>query len=99
MWVQWVLHNWSDEDCMKILKICRKAIPKKGGTVIIVDVVLEKESNDLFDETRMAFDLLMMAYTTSGKERTEFEWKKLLEEAGFGRYKIFKNIPAVPSII
>ena len=83
---------------MKILKNSRKAIPKKGGKVIIVDVVLEKESNDLFDETRMAFDLLMMAYTTGGKERAELEWKKLLEKAGFVRYKIFK-IPTIPSII
>ncbi|XP_059452685.1 desmethylxanthohumol 6'-O-methyltransferase-like [Corylus avellana] len=90
-----VLHNWSDEDCMKILKNCRKAIPKNGGNVIIVHVVLEKESKDLFDETRMAFDLLMMAYTTGGKERTEL---KLLEEAGFGRYKIFK-IATIPSIV
>jgi hypothetical protein len=98
MLVQWVLHDWSDEHCIKILKNCRKAIQQKSGKVIIVDIVLEKDSNDLFDETRMAFDLLMMAHTTGGKERTELEWKKLLEEAGFGRYKIIK-IPTIPSII
>ncbi|KAE8075893.1 hypothetical protein FH972_014576 [Carpinus fangiana] len=46
----------------------------------------------------MAFDLLMTTYTTGGKERTELEWKKLLEKSGFGRYKIIK-IPALQSII
>jgi hypothetical protein len=61
--VQWVLHDWSDENCIKILKNCRKAIQQKSGKVIIVDIVLEKDRNDLFDETRMAFDLLM-AHTT-----------------------------------
>jgi hypothetical protein len=96
--VQWVLHDWSDESCIKILKNCRKAIQQKSGKVIIVDIVLEKDRNDLFDETRMAFDLLMMAHNTGGKERTELEWKKLLEESGFGRYKIIK-IPALQSII
>jgi hypothetical protein len=96
--VQWVLHDWSDENCIKILKNCRKAIQQKIGKVIIVEVVLEKDSNDLFDETRMAFDLLMVAHSNGGKERTELEWKKLLEEAGFGRYKIIK-IPTIPSII
>jgi hypothetical protein len=96
--MQWVLHDWSDEHCMKILKNCRKAIPEKSGKLIIVDIVLEKDGNDLFDETRMAFDLLMMAHTTGGKERTELEWQKLLVEAGFGRYKIIK-IPTIPSII
>jgi hypothetical protein len=96
--LQWVLHDWSDENCIKILKNCRKAIQQKIGKVIIVEVVLEKDGNDLFDETRMALDLLMMAHSTGGKERTELEWKKLLEEAGFGRYKIIK-IPTIPSII
>ena len=79
MSVQWVLHDWSDESCIKILKNCRKAIQHKSGKVIIVEIVLEKDRNDLFDETRIANDLVMMAQTTGGKERTEFKWKKLLE--------------------
>ena len=96
--LQWVLHVWSDEHCIKILKNCRKAISEKIGKVIIVDIILEKDNNDLFDETRIVFDLNMMAHTCGGKERTELEWKKLLEEGGFPRYKIIK-IPTVPSII
>ena len=96
--LQWVLHDWSDEHCIKILKNCRKAISEKIGKVIIVDIVLEKDNNDLFDETRMVFDLLMMAHTSGGKERTELEWKKLLKEGGFPSYKIIK-IPTMPSII
>ncbi|KAL4595464.1 hypothetical protein ACB092_12G093200 [Castanea dentata] len=74
------------------------AIFMKIGKVIIVDIILEKDNNDLFDETRMVFDLLMMAHTSGGKERTELEWTKLLEEGGFPRYKIIK-IPTIPSII
>ena len=96
--LQWVLHDWSDEHCIKILKNCRKAISEKIGKVIIVDIILEKDNNDLFDETRIVFDLNMMTHTSGGKERTELEWKKLLEEGGFPRYKIIK-IPTIPSII
>ncbi|KAE8075889.1 hypothetical protein FH972_014572 [Carpinus fangiana] len=98
IFMMWVLHDWSDENCIKILKNCRKAIQQRSGKVIIVDIILEKDRNDLFDETRLAFDLLMMAHTTGGNERTELEWKKQLKEAGFGRYKIIK-IPALQSII
>ncbi|KAB1206013.1 (R,S)-reticuline 7-O-methyltransferase [Morella rubra] len=96
----WVLHDWGDEDCIKILWNCRKAIPekRKKGRLIIVDIVLEKDSHDLFDETRMVFDLSMMAHTASGKEKTELEWKEILKEGGFPRYKINK-IPTIPSII
>ena len=94
-----MLHDWSDEHCLKILRNCRKAIEgKKNGKVIIVDIVLEPNKNDMFDDTRMVFDLLMMAHTTGGKERTELDWNKLLKEAGFARYKITK-IPTIPSII
>ena len=91
------MHDWSDESCVKILKNCRKAILEETGKVIIVDVVLEPEGNDLFDDTSLVFDLVMIAHT-SGKERTELEWKKVLEEAGFPLYNIIK-IPALQSII
>ncbi|KAJ4729850.1 putative O-methyltransferase [Melia azedarach] len=96
--LKWVLHNWSDEACVKILKNCRKAIPEKTGKVIIVDVVLQADGKGLFDDAGFAFDLVMMVNTPGGKERTEAEWKKILEEGGFPRYKIIK-IPALQSII
>ncbi|KAH0639577.1 hypothetical protein KY290_036844 [Solanum tuberosum] len=40
--LKWVLHDWSDEECIKILKKCKEAIPskEKGGKVIIIDMVL-----------------------------------------------------------
>ncbi|KAF5451965.1 hypothetical protein F2P56_022462 [Juglans regia] len=98
IFIKCVLHDWSDEHCIKILKNCKKAIPPKSGKVIIVDIVLEKENDDLYQDTRMVFDLVMMAHTTGGKERTEVEWKQLLMDAGFPRYKIIK-IPSIPSII
>ncbi|KAL4595465.1 hypothetical protein ACB092_12G093300 [Castanea dentata] len=98
IFMKWVLHDWSDEHCIKILKNCRNAILEKIGKVIIVDFILEKDNNDLFDETCMAFDLLMMAHTFGGKQRTELEWKNLLEEGGFPHYKITK-IPTITSII
>ncbi|KAI9176702.1 hypothetical protein LWI28_006186 [Acer negundo] len=98
VFMKWILHNWSDEDCVKILRNCRKAIPAKSGIVTIVEIVLQPDGNGMFDELGLVFDLLMMAHTSGGKERTELQWKKLLEEGGFPRYKII-SIPALPSII
>ncbi|XP_043689536.1 (R,S)-reticuline 7-O-methyltransferase-like [Telopea speciosissima] len=98
LFLKWVLHDWSDENCIIILKNCRKAMPEKGGKIIIVEVVLEPEGEGLFAETGLVFDLLMVAHATGGKERTKIEWKKLLEEAGFPHHKIIQ-IPALPSII
>ena len=96
--MQWVLHDWSDENCIKILKNCKKAIPEKTGKVIIVDHVLQPEGNGLFDDTGFAFDMILLAHHGDGKERTEENWKWLFKEAGFPRYNFIK-IKALPSII
>ncbi|KVI04224.1 Caffeate O-methyltransferase (COMT) family [Cynara cardunculus var. scolymus] len=54
--------------------------------------------DDFFDDTRLTYDLVMFSHFSGGRERTESEWKKLLEEGGFCRYNIIK-IPAMQSII
>ncbi|XP_057954950.1 (R,S)-reticuline 7-O-methyltransferase-like [Malania oleifera] len=93
-----IMHDWGDEDCIKILKNCRESIPKKKGKLIIVDVVLQPNGNEFFDEIGIALDLTMLAHSSGGKERIEKEWEKVLQEGGFSRYKIIK-ILALPSII
>ncbi|KAI3851578.1 hypothetical protein MKX03_020749 [Papaver bracteatum] len=97
--MKWILHDWGDEDCVKILKNCHKAIAKKkNGKVIILDCVLRPDGNGSFDNTGFSYDLVMIAHTSGGKERTEVEWKTLLNNAGFPRFNIIP-IPAFPSII
>lgn len=85
-----VLHSLSDEECVKILKKCREAIPskEKGGKVVVIDIVIneKKEEHDI-TEAKLLFDLLMMTVVT-GRERNEKEWEKLFLEAGFSHYKI-----------
>ncbi|KAF4397046.1 hypothetical protein G4B88_008892 [Cannabis sativa] len=88
----WILHDWNDEESVKILKKCKEAITKnnkKGGKVIIIDMKVEneKDEDDESYETQLFFDMLMMALVT-GKERNEKEWAKLFKDAGFSDYKI-----------
>jgi hypothetical protein len=111
IFMKWIMHDWGDEDCIKILKSCRKAIPETGK-VIIVDVVAldsnqrgddndnsgQKEKAALDPNLVLVFDLVMVAHCSGGKERTEEEWKKILLEGGFGRYKII-TIPDFQSVI
>ena len=88
---QWVLHDWSDDECVKILENCRRAIPPRheGGKVIILDidmVVGAGSSNLKHKETQVLFDLFIMF--VNGIERDEQEWKKIIFQAGFSDYKI-----------
>ncbi|KAJ6878027.1 hypothetical protein NC651_030692 [Populus alba x Populus x berolinensis] len=90
--LKWILHDWSDEDCVKILKRCRQAIMSKGqqkaGKVIIIDMVIENLNGDEGSiETQLLFDLHMMV-DAGGMERNEKEWAKLCFDAGFLNYKI-----------
>ncbi|KAJ1263657.1 hypothetical protein BS78_09G202300 [Paspalum vaginatum] len=89
MFFKWVLHDWGHEDCVKILKNCRKAIPprEEGGKVIIIDIVVGEESPNLKQtETQVLFDLYILL--VNGIERDEQEWKNIFFEAGFSDYKI-----------
>ncbi|KAI3862897.1 hypothetical protein MKX03_014853 [Papaver bracteatum] len=50
--MKWIMHDWTDEDCVKILRNCHKAIAKnKNGKVIIVDCVLRPDADGSFDKT------------------------------------------------
>ncbi|ERN03365.1 hypothetical protein AMTR_s00003p00247710 [Amborella trichopoda] len=99
VFMKWILHDWKDEDCVKILKQCRKALPSKSGKLIIVDVVLHlKEDTSAFADSRLAFDMLMFAVTSGGLERTEEEWRALLSKGGFSNCNI-KPLPTLQSII
>ncbi|KAG9439210.1 hypothetical protein H6P81_019375 [Aristolochia fimbriata] len=104
VFLKWVLHDWSDEDCVKILRKCKEAISAKEkgtGKVIIVDMVVNSKGEDehTFAQTQFLFDLLMNVVTT-GKERTEEEWKKLFDDAGFSRYTIaLAPVPGLRSVI
>ncbi|XP_023512509.1 probable O-methyltransferase 3 [Cucurbita pepo subsp. pepo] len=92
--LKWVLHNWDDEQSIKILKKCKDAIPSRaeGGKLIILDMVLDNEVEDREStETQLFFDVLMMV-NLNGKERNEKEWKNLFMEAGFSDYTIVSKL-------
>ncbi|TVU08077.1 hypothetical protein EJB05_41462, partial [Eragrostis curvula] len=89
MFFKWVFHDWGDEECVKILKNCRKAIPprEEGGKVIIIDIVVGAGLSDLKHREVQVFSDLYMMFV-NGIERDEQEWKRIFFEAGFNDYKI-----------
>ena len=72
-----ILHDWPDEDCLRILRAIRKAIPKKGR-LLVFDALLVPEAPP------WAFWLdVHMMILQDGKERTPDEFAELRAEAGF----------------
>jgi len=79
-----ILHDWPDDKAATILANCRKAI-KEDGTLLIRDNVLS--DNDVQGSTLDVTMLIM----TGGEERTESEWKNLLQSAGFALTRVYKK--------
>ncbi|XP_040381605.1 flavonoid O-methyltransferase-like protein Os11g0303600 [Oryza brachyantha] len=90
-----VLHFWSDENCVKILAQCKKAIPARtdGGKVIIIDVVIGSSTSGPILETQLLMDMLMLVNFRS-KQRDENDWSDIFKKAGFSEYKIVKKLGA-----
>ena len=79
-----ILHDWPDDKVATILANCRKAI-KEDGTLLIRDNVLTDG-----DELGSQLDITMMIMT-GGQERTESEWKNLIQSTGFALTKVHKK--------
>lgn len=72
-----VLHDWDDERAAAILRTISKAAPP-GARVLILDSVIQP-GND--PQGAKWLDLLMLVIA-GGRERTEAEWRALVEGAG-----------------
>jgi O-methyltransferase domain len=73
-----ILHDWSDADCVRILKTIQGAA-KPGAKLLVVEAIVEDSSEPQFAKT---LDIWMLA-NLRGKERTRAEWQNLLSAGGF----------------
>lgn len=87
-----IIHDWTDDDCVTILKNIRRAMPD-GAKVLIVDCVIPEGDTP---HGGKVLDILMMA-SLPGRERTVAEFKSILERSGL---KLSRTIttPALLSI-
>ena len=74
-----ILHDWGDEDCARILAVCRKAMDAKARLLVCERIV--PPGNE--PSSAKLIDLHMMMTNHGGKERTEREYRNLLSAAGF----------------
>ena len=81
--IKHVLHGRTDADAIVMLKNCRAAMKEDGALLVMEFVLPDVVSNaDAQLETHLMSDLNMLT-VTGGRERSEREWRVLLEAAGF----------------
>ena len=76
-----VLHDWPDEDCVRILKNCRFAMPNHAR-LLIVEQLLNPDPQHGRPTTYL-LDIQMMAMFGTARERSREEFAQLLSASGF----------------
>ncbi|TKW02064.1 hypothetical protein SEVIR_8G220300v4 [Setaria viridis] len=97
--MKWMLHMISDEEIIRILKNCHKALPDNGKVIVIQSVLPETPESTPASRDSFTMDIILLVNFMGGKERTEQEYAKLARDAGFtGGFQstyIFCNIYAL----
>nr|GEV60961.1 caffeic acid 3-O-methyltransferase-like [Tanacetum cinerariifolium] len=84
IFMKWVLHGWSDSNCIKLLKNCYKSLPEHGKVIVVDKILPVLPDTCSYTKCGTNQDTIMMTQTPGGKERTEDEFLALAKGAGFG---------------
>ncbi|GMY09115.1 anthranilate N-methyltransferase-like [Fagus crenata] len=83
-----ILHAWSDDCCLKLLKNCYNALPNTGKVIVLEQILPIYVDIAPFFQEKSLSDMLMMTQTPGGKERMQQELFALAFGAGFKRISI-----------
>ena len=85
-----IIHDWDDEDSVRILKSCHRALPE-GGRILVVEAVVPPPGQAGWAKL---LDLEMLVLTPRGRERTELEYAQLFAA---GSFRLTRTVPT-PSV-
>ncbi|XP_050235715.1 anthranilate N-methyltransferase-like [Mercurialis annua] len=82
MFIKSVVHNFEDEQCLKMLKNCYKALPDNGKVIIMEAVLPDMPESSISARPDFHIDLQLMTIF-EGVDRTKHEFLALATAAGF----------------
>jgi hypothetical protein len=82
-----IIHDWSDEHCLTILRLIRAQLPKEGRLLVCEQVLWDDPGPS---PTKM-LDIEMLVMTVGGRERTPQEFGTLFASAGLKLGRVVKT--------
>lgn len=82
--LRYVLHNWSDEDALKILKTLRALIGDKKARILIGESVMKDRDRGTLSPSVHLLNLEMTVLFGNAKARAPKQWQNMLLAADFG---------------
>ena len=91
-----VLHNWKDDDCLRILRACRAAMGSEA-LLLLGEEILEVDSAR-GQATGYLIDVQMMTMFGHARARSEAEFRSLLDQSGFTLRRVIHTASPVSII-
>lgn len=73
-----ILHDWGDDDAVRILRAVRRAMGPGSRCLVVDAVITDRRPESFFAAT----DVMMLLLTSGGRERTRGQWDGLVAAAG-----------------
>jgi DNA-binding transcriptional ArsR family regulator len=86
-----VIHDWDDDHAVKILSACRAAMADTGY-VLIGEIVLPEGATPSMGKL---MDLITLVMTSGGRQRTEAQFRAVLDQAGL---RLSRIVPTTSSV-
>ncbi|CAN9409573.1 unnamed protein product [Alternaria alternata] len=90
-----ILHDWSDEEGIKILENLKPALKPGYSRVLLNEIVLSEEKPTI---AATSMDMMMLAHL-SVHERTESDWRRILQKAGLECLHVYSYPGVAESVI
>jgi hypothetical protein len=86
-----IIHDWSEAKCLTILGNCRRTMEPNSRLLIIETVLAPGDT----PQPGKLLDIIMLTLFTGAQERTEPEYRELLDKAGFRLARVVPTDSAV----
>jgi hypothetical protein len=87
--LKWILHDWDDAGCVRLLRNVASAMPSGARLVVIEGIQEHGRPHSRFS----AIDLQMLVVTEGGRERSVVEIQTLMSQAGLRATRV-RRTPA-----
>ncbi len=91
--LKYIIHDWNDHDAGEILRNTREAAGSRGAVLLVERIVPERITPEPEQAGVVSGDINMMV-ATGGLERTQEEYRRLLESAGLELTRIIPTASA-----
>ncbi|GMH18331.1 hypothetical protein Nepgr_020172 [Nepenthes gracilis] len=83
-----VLHDWSDEHCIKLLKNCYASLPNHGKVIACESILPATVETTTAAKVVFHIDSIMLADFAEGQERSKKEFEGLAKAVGFQGFRV-----------